>query len=220
MAATRTYKKQALLTGLGDIHVEVMKTVEEPTKPPTYSGEVIQSPSLDKVGVALEIAEKIVYLSNKPHSTFKAVKLATVTIDAGYFPAEFEQEMSGMEKIDEGIYAQSSNPVNKYFRMVVPFTDENGKETFYLFPKCELKPVESNAETQREDINEQLKQFNVNALPLEYESDLEFGNAPYFTMDFSNEAVAKKYDRNKVIDQGFYDKKSLKACEKAGSLPA
>ncbi|MHB0809396.1 MAG: hypothetical protein ACYCDV_08515 [Facklamia hominis] len=218
MANTVEYTKRKLMTGAGDIYTQEMTTVDEPKTKPVYGDKVYQTPSLDKVGVALQIAEKIIHLSNKPHSNVKKLKLAEITLDAGYLAAGFEEKMSGYAEIAKGVYAIVENLQTHYFRLAIPFTNESGGEVIYNFPKCELKPSEINGETERDDFQEQLKSFTINALPLTYESDLVTdekisSNGVAFFVDMSEEETRKAYDRNKLLEQGFYDKASLELCK-------
>ena len=215
---TVEYTKRKLMTGAGDIYAQEMTEVDTPATAPVYGEVVKQTPSLDKIGVALQIAEKIVYLSNKPHSKIKKLKLAEITLDAGYLAEGFEEKMSGYVELAKGVYAIVENLKNHYFRMAIPFTNEAGEEVIWNFPKCELKPSDINGETEREDFQEQLKSFTITALPLEYETDLKLdstvnSNGVGLFADMSSEEAKTTYDRKKLLEQGFYDNKSLALCK-------
>ncbi|MGF3073227.1 hypothetical protein ACQV2T_06745 [Facklamia sp. P13069] len=222
--ATVEYTKRKLMTGAGDIYTQEMTTVDDPNTAPVYGDIVNQTPSLDKVGIALQIAEKMVHLSNKPHSPIKKLKLAEISLDAGYLAAGFEEKMSGYVELAKGIYAIVENIGNNYFRLAIPFTNEAGEEVIWNFPKCELKPSDVSGETERDDFQEQLKSYIINALPLEYETDLKQdslinSNGVAFFADLSIPEVRETYDRKKLLEQGFYDKASLEKCKSSTVVP-
>lgn len=73
--------------------------------------------------------------------------------------------------------------------MAIPFTDENGDETIFNYPKCTLSPVDAGGETQKDDINEQIRQYNIVAQPLTKKSD--GANIVYVEVDMSIEANKK-----------------------------
>lgn len=209
----KTYKKQALLTGVGSMFLDFMLTEDEPQTAPTYAGEVQETPALDKLAVTLELAEKKVYLSNILHTDISAVKSATITLDAAYFPEGFAEEAQGMVKIGGG-WSMPTNPTKKAFRFAVPITDENGDELILNFPKCTLSPVDISAETEREDVSEQISQFNITGQPLVYR--VEDGKTfVYHKLDLAIPENKTKYDRDQLLETGWYDTTTLEALVKA-----
>lgn len=212
---TATYKKQALLTGAGVMHLQFMSKEDQPTTAPTYAEEVYATPSLSKIAVTLDIAEKKVYLSNLLHTDLSAVKSANIVIDAGYLPSGFAEEAQGMVKVGEG-WSMPTQLTKKPFRLAIPLTDEFGDQYIINFPKATLSPVDISGETSGEDVNEQLKQFNINAKPLVYKvKDMNF---VYFTMDLAVPENKEKYDANKLLELGWFDDQTLAKCTKA-SVP-
>ncbi|MGX7091181.1 hypothetical protein [Hutsoniella sourekii] len=216
-----TYSKRALLTGAGSIYLSFMTKEETPATAPTYdTGEKIyETPSLDQVNVELELAEKKVHLSNVLHSDLSAVQSATIQVDAGYLPKGFAEEAQGMVNLGGG-WSMPTQPRKKPFRMAIPFTDENGDELIVNFPKCTLSPVNISGETKREDVNEQLRQYNITGQPLVYRV-ADGKNFVFHQVDMADEDNKAKYDRDKLLEQGWYDEDTLQACEKtasAGSL--
>lgn len=208
-----TYKKQALLTGVGSLFLDFMTQPETPTTAPTYAGKVFETPSVDKLSVTLEVAEKKVYLSNVLHTDLSAVKSATIVLDAGYLPENFAEEAQGMVKIGGG-WSMPTNPTKKPFRLGIPITDENGDELILNFAKCTLSPVDINAETEREDVSEQIAQYNIIGQPLVYR--VENGSMfVYHKLDLSIEANKTKYDRNKLLETGWIDSKTLETLVKS-----
>ena len=211
---TRQYTKRSLLTGAGNLYLQMMETLDTPSAAPVYDNTVYETPSLDTLATTLEIAEKEIYLSNKLHDSIVTVKFATVTVDAGYFPEGFAEEAQGMINVGGG-WSMPSNPVKKPFRMGVPFTDTNGDELILNFPKCLLNPSDLNGETQRDDINEQLKQFVIKAVIPEFKGDMD-KELVYHKMDMAVEENKTKYDRDKLLNLGWYDNATAKLCEKLG----
>ena len=209
----KKFEKRALLTGVGELYLQFMETEDTPDTAPTYATDVLVTPSIDKVDAKMELSEKKVYLSNLLHSDFSGVKNIGITLDAGYLPEGFAEEAQGKVKIGD-TWATTTNPRKKMFRMAIPFTDENGDELIINYPKCTLSPVDAGGETQKDDINEQIRQYNIVAQPLTKKSD--GANIVYVEVDMSIEANKKKYDRDKLLENGWFDTASLKKCE-AGS---
>ena len=207
------YKKRALLTGLGDIYLQFMTSTDGQSTAPTYEQDTFVAPSLDKAEVELEVANKKVFLSNKIHTNIESVKSAKITLDTAYLPEGFTEKAQGAVELEPGVYAMPTNPVKKVFRMAVPFTDENGDEFIINFPSCTLSPVSISGETEREDIDAQLKSVEILAIPLEHKGDLE-KNVVYHTADLAKSETKQKFDRNKLLANGWFDKTSLAKCVK------
>lgn len=211
MVATKTYEKRALLTGAGNLYLQMMATEDTPSTAPTYDTTVYETPSVDTIAAALQIAEKDIYLSNVLHDSLVNVQMVNLTVDAGYFPTGFAEEAQGMVKVGGG-WSMPSNPIKKPFRLAVPFTDMNGDEVIFNYPKCTLSPVDNTGQTKREDINEQLQQFNVKAILPLYTGDT--GKAlVYHKLDMSEPENKIKYNREKLLTNGWYDEASLALCE-------
>lgn len=214
MAAT--YTKRSLLTGLGMLYLQKMTTEDTPSKAPAYDTAVLQTPSLDKAQCEMEMAEKKVYLSNLLHDDISAVKSVKITLDAAYLPAGFEEDVTGMTKLGEGVYAMPTNPVTKFFRMAFPITTLNGDEIILNFPKCTLKPVQISSETERDDVNEQIRQFEITGQPLIYRgTDGKLEPAVYYKADLTTPEAKAAHDRNKLLEGGFYDATTLAAAKAA-----
>lgn len=211
--------KRALLTGVGSMHVQKMTNgdlVSSSVKP-TYDEKTFATPSVQKLGTALTIVDKKVYLSNQLHTLIKKITKAELTLDAGYFPEGLAEELQGMKKVGEkGAWAMPSNPKPIPFRLGVPFTDENNNSQIFNFPYCFLTPVEQSAETEGEDYNEQIKQFKIEALPLPFEVEIDGHKDKYVfhQVDLSNSASAAYYDEKKLLQQGWFDAETLDAAKK------
>lgn len=204
--------KQALITGVGEAYLQFLETEETTTQAPAYAETVYVTPTIDKVQVALELAEKKVYGSNILHSDISAVKAANITLDALYLPEGVAEEAQGMVKIGGG-WSMPTKPKKKLFRFAFPVTNENGESLVINFPKCSLTPVDFSGETEREDFNEQVQQFNIYATPLIYRVD---GNNQfvYHKMDLANPENAEKYDLNKLLEKGWFSSDTAKLTEK------
>lgn len=203
--------KQALVTGVGEAYIQFLDTEETTATAPVYGETTLTTPSIDKVQVSLEIAEKKVYASNLLHSDISAVKAATITLDALYLPTGFAEEAQGMVKIGGG-YSMPTKPKKKLFRLAFPITDENGDALVLNFPKCSLSPVDVAGETEREDFSEQMQQFNIYAMPLVYKvDDKQF---VYHKLDMAEEKNKTQYDLSKLLSQGWYNTETLEACKK------
>lgn len=213
MVQTKTYEKRTLLTGAGNLFLQMMTTEETPSAAPVYAPTVYETPSVDTIAATMQVAEKDIYLSNILHDSLVNVQMVNLTIEAGYFPTGFAEEAQGMVKIGGG-WSMPSNPKKKPFRLAVPFTDMNGDEIIYNFPKCTLSPSDINGQTQREEINEQLKQFVVKAVLPVYKGDAE-KSLVYHKLDMAEEENKAKYERDKLLEQGWYDSTSLAETEKA-----
>lgn len=208
----KTYEKRALLTGVGNLFLSMMETEETPSAAPVYSEEVYETPSLNTVDASLQIAEKDIFLSNTLHDSLVNVQRVDLTIDAGYFPQGFAEEAQGMIKVGGG-WSMPTNPKKKPFRLGIPITDMNGDEIIYNYPKCTLTPVNSNAQTQGEEVNEQMKQYNVRAIAPVYKGDAEKALV-YHQIDMAIAENKTKYDRDLLLEQGWFDEESAALAEK------
>lgn len=211
MVATRTYEKRTLLTGVGNLFLQMMTTEETPSVAPVYADEVNETPSLDTVNASLQISEKDIYLSSQLHDSLVNVQRVDLTIDAGYFPVGFAEEAQGMIKVGGG-WSMPSNPKKKPFRLAMPITDMNGDEIIFNFPKCTLSPTNITGTTQREEVNEQIQQFNVRAVFLSYKGDMEKALV-YHKIDMAEAENKVKYDRDLLFTNGWFDEASLKLNE-------
>ena len=200
----KTFEKRALLTGVGALFVDFLENEPNRDEAPEYAGAVVETPSIETASMALELDENLVYLSNLLHDDLSNVVSATITLDAGYLPQDFEDEAQGKVKIG-GSWAMPTNPSKKPFRMAVPFTDNDGKELILNFPHCTLSPVDLSATTQGETTDVQMKSFNIVAQPLNY------GEQPFvfLSIDMANEENEAQYDRDKLLENGWYDEASL-----------
>lgn len=200
----KKYEKRALMTGAGSIYVDFMTNEPTTTEAPTYAGTVIETPSLNTLDATFEISEKQVYLSNILHDDLTSIQSVTISLEAGYLPRTFVEEAQGKIKVG-GSWAMPANPIKKPFRLAVPFTDSDGEEYIVNFPNCTLSPVDISGETQGDEQTEQLKAFNVIARPLPYGKD----NVVVLTLDMADETNKGKYDRNSLLEQGWYDESTL-----------
>ena len=205
----KTYEKRALMTGAGAIFVDFMDTEATSNTPPTYAEAVVETPSLNTLDATFEVSETQVYLSNLLHDDLSAVRSATISMEAGYLPRDFAEEAQGKVKVG-GSWAMPTNPVKKPFRLAVPFTDSNGDEYIVNFPNCTLSPVDISGQTQGEEATEQLKSFNIVARPLPYGTI----NPVVLTLDMADEENKTTYDRDKLLEQGWYDEATLAEAEK------
>ena len=206
-----TFEKKALLTGIGNGFFQVMKTEETPTTAPVYDEKVFEVPSLDKLKTKLEYKSKDIYLSSTLHSVLGKASKATITLDAGYLPDGFEEEVSGATKLADGVYGMGGKGTKKYFRFAFPIIDENGEKIIINFPKCQIQPTDLNVESQGEDKKEQMQQFDIIAMPLatgkEEESNI------YYKADLRKN---KTLDERKLLETGFYNKTVLTTLNKSG----
>lgn len=200
----KTYEKRALMTGAGSLFVDFMENEATSDVAPAYAGAVVETPSLNTLDATFEVSETQVYLSNLLHDDLTSVRSATISIEAGYLPRDFAEEAQGKVKIG-GSWAMPTNPVKKPFRLAVPFTDSNGDEYIVNFPNCTLSPVDISGQTQGEEATEQLKSFNIIARPLPYGTI----NPVVLTMDMADEDNKTQYDRDKLLELGWFDEESL-----------
>ena len=202
----KTYEKRALMTGAGSIYVDFMETEATKDTPPTYAGAVVETPSLNTLDATFDIAETQVYLSNILHDDLTSVRSATISLEAGYLPRDFAEEAQGKVQIG-GSWALPTNPKKKPFRLAVPFTDSNGDEYIVNFPNCTLSPTDISGQTQGEEATEQLKSFNIVARPLPYGED----NFVVLTLDMADTENKSQYNRDDLLENGWYDEASLTA---------
>ena len=207
----KTYEKRALMTGAGAIFVDFMETEATPDVAPEYANLVVETPSLNTLDATFEVSETQVYLSNLLHDDLSAVRSATISLEAGYLPRDFAEEAQGKVKVG-GSWAMPTNPVKKPFRLAVPFTDSNGDEYIVNFPNCTLSPVDISGQTQGEEATEQLKSFNIIARPLPYGTI----NPVVLTMDMADEDNKTQYDRDKLLELGWFDEESLAGAQGIG----
>ena len=207
----KTYEKRALMTGAGAIFVDFMETEATPDVAPEYANLVVETPSLNTLDATFEVSETQVYLSNLLHDDLSAVRSATISLEAGYLPRDFAEEAQGKVKVG-GSWAMPTNPVKKPFRLAVPFTDSNGDEYIVNFPNCTLSPVDISGQTQGEEATEQLKSFNIIARPLPYGTI----NPVVLTMDMADEDNKTQYDRDKLLELGWFDEESLTSAQGVG----
>lgn len=194
------------MTGAGSIYVDFMETEATKDTPPTYAGAVVETPSLNTLDATFDIAETQVYLSNILHDDLTSIRSATISLEAGYLPRDFAEEAQGKVQVG-GSWALPTNPTKKPFRLAVPFTDSNGDEYIVNFPNCTLSPTDISGQTQGEEATEQLKSFNIMARPLPYGED----NFVVLTLDMADEENKSQYDRDDLLEQGWYDEGSLTA---------
>lgn len=211
--------KQTLMTGLGDGYFQKMLTEETETEAPVYDEETGTEvvPSLQSAETEMTYESNPLFLSNKKHSDLGKVSDLTITLNAAYLPEGFAEWSTGAVKLAEGVYGYNSNPIRKFFRFAFPMTDENGKEVIINVPKCQLEPVGLNPSTETENKEAQVTAYNVvgNALvyqPAIADSDDDVNNSIYAKADLRKPEVAAVFDRNKLLELGFYDKDSLDAC--------
>lgn len=207
--------KKALLTGAGSMYLQTLKNEPDRKTKPIYGESVYETPSLEKVSASLELVEKTVRLSNVPHSEIAVVKKVEITVDAGYFPDGFAEEHSGMVKIGDG-WSMPTNPTKKPFRYAQPFTDDKGNELIVNYPYCFLSPVDKDGETEKDDVNEKMQQFKITALPLPFLVTVDELTSAfvYHQIDLAVEENKSKYERDKLLEQGWYDVETLAACVK------
>lgn len=201
---TTTFEKKALLTGIGNGFFQVMTHEERPDHGPAYDEVVHEVPSLDKLKTKLEYKSKDIYLSSTLHSVLGKASKATITLDAGYLPKGFEEEVSGATKLADGVYGMGGRGSKKYFRFAFPIIDENGEKIIINFPKCQLQPTDLNIESQGEDKKEQMQQFDIIAMPLTTGKDEE--SNIYYKADLREN---NSLDERLLLQQGFYNSSTL-----------
>ena len=207
MTVTKERVDGALLTGIGAGYLQKVKTEATSESGLTYEDKTYEVFAIDKVAFKGQKKEKPVYLSNNKIRDIVKFSSAEMTVDIGFFPEGFVEEMSGMIKLANGAYVQGDSPKYKYFRWSFPVTDENGGEIIFNFPYCQLKHPDFNAETETDEKKENIAQVTIEAFPV-------IGNKKvYSKIDLR---TTNLYDREKLLLNGFYDAETLKACIKDG----
>lgn len=211
--------KQTLMTGLGDGYFQRMQTEETETTAPIYDEETGTEvvPSLQSAETQMTYESSPLFLSNKKHSDLGKVSDLTITLNAAYLPEGFAEWATGAVKMAEGVYGYNSNPIRKFFRFAFPMTDENGREVIINVPKCQLEPVGLNPQSETETKEAQITAYNVvgNAMvyrPADADATDDLNNDIYVKADLRKPEVASVFDRNKLLELGWYDKETLNAC--------
>lgn len=210
-----THQKRNTMTGLGDGYFQKMKTEDTRTEAPVYEEETEIVPSLQQVQVEVTYEVSPLYLSNKKHSDLGRLSDVTITLNAAYLPEGFAEWASGATKIGPGAYAYNSNPTVKYFRFAFPATDREGNQVIFNFPKCQLQPVGVTAQTETENQEAQISDFNIvgNALVYRSEANAEGENNIYLKVDTTTEEGKGVYDTDVLLEQGWYDQATLEAAK-------
>lgn len=198
-----------ILTGVGAGYLQKIKTLDTSTDGLTYETEVYEVASIDKLAYKPEHKTKPIYLSNIKAADFGKFAGAEMQVDYGWFPEGFVEEMSGMKKLADGVWVQGESTSPKYFRWAFPVTDQDGAEIVYNFPKCQLEPTDFNAETETDEKKENLQQVTIKAYPV-------IGNKKGQVYAKADLRVNSSYDRDKLLEQGFYDAATLAKCLKEG----
>nr|DAW37745.1 MAG TPA: major tail protein [Caudoviricetes sp.] len=209
MTVTKERVERKLMTGIGAGYLQKVKTEATSESGLTYEDKVYEVFAIDKVAFKGQIKNKSVYLSNKKLRDIAKFSSVEMTVDIGFFPEGFVEEMSGMIKLADGVYVQGDSPRYKYFRWSFPVTDEDGGEVIFNFPVCQLKHPDFNAETETDEKKENIAQVTIEAFPV-IGSD---NKSVYSKIDLT---TTKLYDREKLLLNGFYDAETLKACIKDG----
>lgn len=210
-------KKQTLMTGLGDGYFQEMTTEETASKAPVYAEEVEIVPSLQSAETEMTYESSPIFLSNKKHSDLGKVSDLTINLSAGYLPEGFAERMTGAIKLGEGVYGYNSNPIQKFFRFAFPMTDENGGEVIVNMPKCQLQPVGLNPQTETDTKEAQITSYSIvgNALiyrPAIADAADDLNNTLYVKADLRSATTAKLYDRDALLEKGWFDKATLAEC--------
>ena len=209
MTVTKERVERKLRTGIGAGYLQKVKTEATSESGLTYEDKVYEVFAIDKVAFKGQTKNKSVYLSNKKLRDIAKFSSVEMTVDIGFFPEGFVEEMSGMIKLADGAYVQGDSPRYKYFRWSFPVTDEDGGEIIYNFPVCQLKHPDFNAETETDEKKENIAQVTIEAFPV-IGSD---NKSVYSKIDLT---TTKLYDREKLLLNGVYDAETLKACIKDG----
>lgn len=209
MTVTKERVDGALLTGIGAGYLQKVKTEATSESGLTYEDKTYEVLAIDKVAFKGQKKEKSVYLSNIKIRDIVKFSSVEMTVDIGFFPEGFVEEMSGMVKLANGVFVQGDSPKYKQFRWSFPVTDENGNEIIYNFPVCQLKNPDFNAETETDEKKENISQVTIEAFPV-IGSD---NKSVYAKIDLR---TTNLYDREKLLLNGFYDAATLKACIKEG----
>ena len=209
MTVTKEAVSKALLTGVGAGYLQKVKTEATSSQGLTYDDKTYEVFAIDKVAFKGQTKEKAVYLSNIKARDIVKFSSVEMTVDIGFFPNGFLEEMSGMTKLATGVYVQGDSPRYKQFRWAFPVTDEDGEEIIYNFPVCQIESPDFNAETETDEKKENITQVTIKAYPV-----IGSKNKSVFSKIDLRET--DKYDREKLLLQGFYDTQTLNQCLKSG----
>ena len=209
MTVTKEAVSKALLTGVGAGYLQKVKTEATSSQGLTYDDKTYEVFAIDKVAFKGQTKEKAVYLSNIKARDIVKFSSVEMTVDIGFFPNGFLEEMSGMTKLATGVYVQGDSPRYKQFRWAFPVTDEDGEEIIYNFPVCQIESPDFNAETETDEKKENITQVTIKAYPV-----IGSKNKSVFSKIDLRET--DKYDREKLLLQGFYDIQTLNQCLKSG----
>ena len=207
MTVTKERVERKLMTGIGAGYLQKVKTEATSESGLTYEDKVYEVFAIDKVAFKGQTKNKPVYLSNRKIRDIVKFSSVEMTVDIGFFPEGFIEEMSGMIKLADGAYVQGDSPKYKYFRWSFPVTDEDGGEIIFNFPVCQLKHPDFNAETETDDKKENIAQVTIEAFPVIGSENISV----YSKIDLT---TTKLYDREKLLLNGFYNAETLKACIK------
>ena len=209
MTVTKERVERKLMTGIGAGYLQKVKTEATSESGLTYEDKVYEVFAIDKVAFKGQTKNKPVYLSNRKIRDIVKFSSVEMTVDIGFFPEGFIEEMSGMIKLADGAYVQGDSPKYKYFRWSFPVTDEDGGEIIFNFPVCQLKHPDFNAETETDEKKENIAQVTIETFPVIGSNN----KSVYSKIDLT---TTKLYDREKLLLNGFYDAETLKACIKDG----
>lgn len=211
------YQKQTVMTGLGDGYFQKMTKEDTKTQAPEYDSEgALIVPSLQQAQTEMSFDAKPLWLSNKRHSDLGRLSDVAITLNAAYLPEGFAEWATGAIKIGPGAYAYNSKPIRKFFRFAFPATDNEGGVVVYNFPKCQLEPVGLNPQTETEEQDAQISDFNIVGNALVYApTDAVDGDNDniYLKVDTRVEEAKNVYSITKLLELGWYDKASLEKCK-------
>ena len=117
MVVTKEAVSKALLTGVGAGYLQKVKTEATSSQGLTYDEKTYEVFAIDKVAFKGQIKEKTVYLSNIKARDIVKFSSVEMTVDIGFFPDGFLEEMSGMTKLANGVYVQGDSPRYKQLLM-------------------------------------------------------------------------------------------------------
>ena len=212
MAVTKETVTKALLTGVGAGYLQKVKTEALSSSGLTYEEKVFEVYAIDKIAFKGQTKNKTVYLSNVKARDIVKYSSVEMTVDIGWFPDGFLEEVSGMVKLANGAYVQGDSPKYKQFRWAFPVTDEDGQEIIYNFPVCQIENPDFNAETETDEKKENITQVTIKAYPVSSEKR----KAVFSKIDLRE---TTKYDREKLLTLGFYNAETLKVCLKDSGTP-
>lgn len=88
-----------ILTGIGAGYLQIVKTKDTSETGLTYEDKVYEVFSIDKVAYKPESKTKPIYLSNIKAADFGKFASAEMTLDYGFFPEGFIEEVTGLQKL-------------------------------------------------------------------------------------------------------------------------